>query len=322
MDIEELFAPPTEAEFRAVEAEWAGRDITPDESGIVVKEEFTAGSWTGSMQVVWHRIDDVTHYGAIIAPADDRPRPVLLYLHGGDGGVSVNEIKLVYEAVPALRDEFVLVVPSFRSEPLYAGGQTYRSGGAPSPFDGDVDDTLALLNLALSLVDQADPERIAAIGFSRGATVAMMAAVRDPRIDAVVEFFGITDFFGEFVQELAVNALRGDLAPLPAVDDLDSEIIQPLKTSRLAIAAARQALLIRSPLRFAERLPALQIHHGLMDPIIPSSEAEAMIQAMQKLGGNFEPYLYPKGMHHPITMDGSLDRTVQFLLRVTQPLPA
>src|SRR5690606_34274732 len=162
----------------------------------------------------------------------------LVYLHGGDRGVGLDgEVLLALSLVPVLAEEFVVVVPSFRAEPLHYAGRTYHSDGPPSPWDRDVDDALALLNTALQTTPSADPGRIAALGFSRGGAVAMLMGVRDPRVEAIVEFFGPTDFTGAFVQDLVEEALRGTLRPLPGIDDLDQTIIQPLKAGRLDVAS-------------------------------------------------------------------------------------
>ena len=64
---------------------------------------------------------------------------------------------------------------------------SYRSDGNASPWDWDVDDALALLDVAISTTPEANSDRIGVLGISRGADVAMLMAIRDPRIDAVVE---------------------------------------------------------------------------------------------------------------------------------------
>jgi len=174
-------------------------------------------------------------------------------------------------------DDYVFVIPSFRAERLTFGGVNYLSDGPPSPWDRDVDDALALLNVAVATTPEADDTRVGVIGFSRGACVAMLMAERDPRIDVVVEFFGPTDFFGPFVQEVTREALLGTLRDLPGLAYLNNTLIQPLKNGDLTIDEVRLEMVRRSPVYFAELLPQLQVHHGTADNTVPVGEAERLI---------------------------------------------
>ena len=54
----------------------------------------------------------------------------------------------------------------------------------------DVDDALALLNAALELTPQAKIEGLSIVGGSRGAGVALLAGIRDERIENIVALFG------------------------------------------------------------------------------------------------------------------------------------
>lgn len=320
VDLDELFAPPSTSEIAAIEQDWAGRIIASENAEIVHEETLTVPGWSGNVAVVRHRVGDVRHYGAVIVPRldENRPRPILVYLHGDDDGIVLDdEIERVMEQATQIRDSFIVVVPSYRSEAVRIGGRTFTSDGPPSPWNYDVDDALSLLEAAFALFPQADEDRIAAVGFSRGSTVAMLMAARDPRIDAVVEFFGATDFYGSFVREVIRDALRGRLRDLPGLNYLNETTIQPLKNRRITVADARAELTRRSPLSFADRLPALQVHHGVKDLTVPVSEAHALIAMMTSMGAeSFESYLYPEGHHHPLTLHGSAGRTASFLLRV------
>ncbi len=320
VNLDELFARPSLAEIAAIEQEWEDRDVAAVDAEIVHDDSLIAAGWSASVAVIRHRVGAVDHFGAVIIPRLDegRSRAVLVYLHGNDDGVSIKgEIDLLMAGSTQVRDSFIVVVPSFRSEPLRVGDHTFTSDGPPSPWNFDVDDALALLEATIALYPQADEDRIAAIGFSRGATVAMLMAIRDARIDGVVEYFGVTDFYGSFAQEVVRDALRGRRHAFPAVDYLDETVIQPLKNGRKTIGDVRAELTRRSPLHFADRLPALQIHHGEMDDVVPVSEANALIDVLKDLDAvHFESYLYADGTHHPLTLNGSLGRTTDFLLRV------
>ena len=89
---------------------------------------------------------------------------------------------------------------------------------------------MSLLSVAFEHVPELDEERVAILGSSRGGAVALLAAVRDRRINAVVEFFGPTDFFGEYAREIFEEALGGELRNLPGLEYFNETVIQPGRT--------------------------------------------------------------------------------------------
>lgn len=317
VDLDALFDAPTATEIAAVEADWATR--TPDATDVAVVHDSVVSVDTTDfrIRVVAHVVDGVTHYGAILADtALAGPAPTLVYAHGGDGGVDVGDVLFLLPFLGDAPAGFVWVIPSFRSEPLDFGGRTWTSDGPPSPWDRDVDDALALLEVAFSLEADADPERVGVLGFSRGAGVGLLMAIRDPRIDRVIEFFGPTDFFGPFVQDVTEEALRGSPRNLPGLDFLNEAYIQPLARGELTIAQLRAQLVRRSAVLFARRLPAVQIHHGTADAVVDVSQAQALIDALEALGRtgpDVEAWIYQGGTHNPLSLANSIPRTIAFL---------
>ncbi|MEE9288966.1 MAG: peptidase [Bacteroidota bacterium] len=328
VNITKLFAEPTSTEISAILLEWEGRDAAAEGIQELLTAPLLLGTAQATLRVVSHTVGGVQHFGVIVAPAGASPAslPVLIYTHGGDSGVNIDETLVFLPfALGGIGDDFVYVVPSFRSESLIFDGNTYQSGGEPSPWDLDVDDALALLNVALETTPEADPTRIGVVGFSRGANVGMLMAVRDPRIDLIVEFFGPTDFLGPYVQELVEEALQGNPRDLPGLDHLNRTFIQPLMSGALTIEDVRPELLRRSPVYFADRLPQLQGHHGTLDVVVDVSQAERLIEVMEQLGRSepeFEFYLYEGGTHNPLSLPGSIDRSAEFLSRLFAPLIA
>ena len=205
---------------------------------------------------------------------------------------------------------------------------SFRSEGAPSPWDRDVDDALALVSATLANEPAADPGRIAVLGFSRGAGVGLLMAARDPRIDAVVDFFGPTDFFDPWVRGLVEEALEGRPRNLPGLAWLTEQYLQPLRRGDLTLQAVRTELVRRSVTLFASTLPAVQVHHGTADGVVSFSQAERLDQAMRAQGRSapgYQFYIYPGGDHNPLTLPGSVDRTAAFLARFAadaQPIVA
>jgi dipeptidyl aminopeptidase/acylaminoacyl peptidase len=322
VNLDELFAPPTAAEIAAVGDEWDGRDASAQQLDVLLVDTVPVGTAAQvTVRIVSHMVGDALHYGAVVAPAGApaASRPLLVVGHGGDDGIDIDDTLLLlgFGLADAVND-FVFVVPSFRSEPLVFHDVEYRSGGTPSPWDRDVDDALALLNAAGEVAPEADTSRIGVLGFSRGAGVGLLMAIREPRIDAVVEFFGPTDFFGTFVQDVVEEALLGTPRNLPGLADLDAQFIQPLKRGELTIQDVRLELVRRSPVYFVDRLPQVQVHHGVADSTVLVSQAERLIEVMRQAGRQapgFESFLYPGGGHNPLTLVASLDRTIVFLRR-------
>ncbi|MEE8550271.1 MAG: peptidase [Gemmatimonadota bacterium] len=325
VDFSELFAPPSSSEINTIMNDWAGRDVSAQAVLQVATSPVSIGSFQATLRVVSHNVNGAQHFGAILVPAGAQAGslPVLVFAHGGDDGLNLDAtLSLLPFLLGNLASQFVFIAPSFRSEALVFQGTEFLSGGEPSPWDHDVDDALALLNVALETTTEADPNRIGVLGFSRGACVGLLMAERDPRIDLVVEFFGPTDFFGPFVQDVVEEALRGGLRDLPGLNHLNDQFIQPLRSGQLSIEDMRLELLRRSPVNFGGRLPDLQVHHGTADGTVPVGEAERLIEVMQGLGRGepeFEFHLYQGGGHDPLTLPNSLDRARTFLGRLLSP---
>lgn len=317
VDLDVLFAPPTSAEVAAVEADWAARDPVAADVDVALDTTVTLDTLIVRIRVVSHSVDGTQHYGAVLASeALSESTPTLVYTHGGDGGVAIDDVLSLIPFLGDVAASYVWVIPSFRSETLELGSQSWTSDGPPSPWDRDVDDALALLDVAFELEALADPTRVGVLGFSRGAGVGLLMGIRDPRVDRVVEFFGPTDFFGPFVQDVVEEALMGSPRDLPGLTFLDQTYLQPLARGELSVAAVRSQLVRRSAVLFADRLPAVQVHHGTADAVVDVSQAEALIDALTDLGRgepDFESYLYEGGTHNPLSLANSVGRTVDFL---------
>ncbi|CAN5756940.1 hypothetical protein BH23GEM11_BH23GEM11_06660 [soil metagenome] len=321
VDLDALFSAPTPAEIAAVESEWAGRDVSAHGYVLEREESASIGGGGATLQVVSHTVGGLRHFGAVLVPDgfSSGELPVLVYAHGGDRGTSAEELLVVAAAVHASGARFVYVAPTFRSESLVLATRTFISEGPPSPWDQDVDDALALLNTVIAHVPEADPSRIGVLGFSRGGGVALLMGIRDARIDAVVNFFGPTDFFDGYVQGVVEDALRMNPRDLPGLAFLDSAFIQPLREGTIHLDALRIELVRRSAVLFADRLPPLQTHHGTADAVVDVSQARSLDEALTRLGRtppDYEVFIYPGAGHSPLEMPIALQRAFDFLGRV------
>lgn len=182
---------------------------------------------------------------------------------------------------------------------LVDGERRYDSEGVVSPWDGEVEDALAFLRVAGGLPHVAG-EGAAAIGFSAGATTALLAAAREPAIAGVVDFFAPVDFYGPFVKDLFIRILDGDPPDLAKIPYLETQIVDPLRRGELSLAGMRLELLRRSPVYFADRLPPVLAHHGLEDAIVPDGETRRLAEAVGAAGGRIEAHYYAGSGHSPL----------------------
>lgn len=308
-----MFAPPTAAEIAAVEADWASRDTDAHNARVEWQRWEESGART---VVLSHTTDGFRHYGAVRIPPDagKEKLPVLVVAHGGERGTTA--LEFIHSG--PLAHNWIQVLPSYRSERLIAAPlRWHRSEGPPSPWDRDVDDTMALLSTVLREIPEADSSRVAVLGHSRGSGVALLMGIRDPRVKAVVNRSGPTDFFLPPVRRLAERALRSRLPRLPGAGYLADSVLFALRDGRIPVSRARLELLRRSPAWFADRLPPTQIHHGTSDWEVPVAHGDRLsaLEGLDGTGPFWLYYRYPGGGHRASSLRGSQRRIEQFLRR-------
>ena len=325
-ELDVLFAPATEAEVDAVRADWAVRDFSAAGISVELTEEYSLAGTPATLRIVSHVVAGVRHVGAIVVPAgaDERSLPILAYLHGGDNGVYVDDLQIVAYALGESSGRFVYVLPSFRSEPLRHQGRRWVSEGPSNPWDYDVDDALALIDVALESTPEARPTGLSIVGASRGAGVALLAGARDERIERIVAFFGPTNFFDDWVRGLVRDAANGRPREITGLEHFDSTLIRPYITGHLPTSEARLELVRRSSVLFAADLPPVQLHHGTDDETVEVSQAEAMIQAMADIGRGpprFEAFIYEGATHDFASMFEAIPRASAFLREALSSSP-
>lgn len=286
VDLAALFAPPTDAELTALDAEWRSRDTSPD--GVREEAAFVLDGGD-TIRVLSHLVDGTRHYGVVLEPPgehDPGSLPVVANFigFGQDMRLEVPSDATAYDGA------YVTVLPSFRGHVLQFGNEMWFSRGNPfDQCDGGTDDALAFLEVALAETPAADPERLALLGGSRGGNVAMMVAVRRGGVDGVVNIAGPTDY------------LREEFLDHPNLTRLYSEyFVAGLLDEGMDLDDARARMLSCSPLYFAERLPSLQVHHGTADENVPFEQAEALAERMTELGRSaplYELFVYEGSDH-------------------------
>ena len=317
-ELELLFAPPSRSEMESVREDWGVRSAPAADVRVELSEGYYVGRTEAGLRIVSHVVTGARHYGAIVTPsgAEAESLPVLVYLHGGDNGVFMDELQILAFGLGDLTDRFVYVVPSYRSEPLRHGGAQWVSDGVSSPWDYDVDDVIALVNVAFETTPEAKPGSYGIIGISRGGGVALLAGIRDERVERIVTFFGPTDFFDSWVRDIVREAALRMPRSLPGVIHLDSTVVQPYIRGEVTVPEARLELVRRSPVLFAAQIPRLQVHHGSIDFVVPVSQAESLMRAMDALGRgppDFEAHIYGSGGHDVSTLEEAIPRATAFL---------
>ncbi len=327
IDMAELFAAATETEIGLIEDDWLTRVIAAPAITLLLSDTIMISNVQTHLEIISHDVDIIKHVGAFITPLAGLGTysNILVYLHGGDAGVTIFEVQLILASMAIDLSNTLLVVPSFRNESIYHEAIFYVSTGDPSPWDRDVDDALVLLNAAIDYKSITGSPKIVLFGMSRGAGVGLLMAIRDPQITGIAEFFGPTDFFDEFVRDVADEAFAGSPRDLPGLDYITDNFLIPLQYGDIGIPEVRLEMVRRSPVLFADRLPTLQIHHGQNDTTVYVSQAESLINALEALGASapvYEATIYAVGGHSPFELVGSLTTAGQFIESLFTPIIA
>lgn len=339
----DVVAPVTERELAAARAHWAARDLAAHDVREEARGNITLGAVAMTYRVLSHRVEGQRHYGAVLVPADVAPGaslPVLVYAHGGytgAGGLPPYRVETLQLVVPGppLRSRLIYVVPAYRGERLEIDGKTFAAEGTALLANTDVADTATLIAVALQETPQADGERIAVLGESRGGLVALALAAHDPRIDLVVDAYGPTDFriaLGAVDEPTFLASVRTALQAPDDPQHLLTRSLVPLEHVSLApdgtmqldddgFREMRRRMTATSAVSQAHLLPSTQVHHGTDDPAAPVAYSRTLRDAMQAIGRtspspSFTYHEYPGGSHSLASLPGSVDRIAEALQRV------
>ena len=90
VDFDHLFARPSVSEIAAVEADWDARDVSATSVRLERIRTVPIDEVDHQVLIVSHTVAGPRHVGALLYPhgAASESLPVVMYLHGGDGGVS------------------------------------------------------------------------------------------------------------------------------------------------------------------------------------------------------------------------------------------
>jgi acetyl esterase/lipase len=212
-------------------------------------------------------------------PAAKGPFPALVFIHGG-GWKGGSRYSYRGEIERAAKYGYTAVTITYRLTNPNA------SGKAESPFPAQIHDVKQAIRWLRAHADEhkVNPSRIGLVGASAGGHLSLLAglsdkdsglegpdasASSDTRIQAVVNYFGPTDFPNfeniPLVQPLFRELLGGTLEQVPDAYRLVSPVTHA------------------SP----DDPPVLTLH-GDKDEIVPVSQAELLDKKMKEVGGRHE----------------------------------
>lgn len=322
----ELFAAPTKDEVSEVEAMWAARDLRARSVQIEwrTRVEYEYGS--AEIRILSHRIHGARHYGAVIVPVGAATSSCAVVVEAK--GVSPSFFPLDLDQPPytiqflgKAASRFIVVLPSYRGEIIKLQGQTFTSEGDRSDaWDGAADDAIAFLNAVLKVTPEANSERVGVFGKSRGGTVALLAAIRDPRFKSVVAWSGPTDHFAEMVQagwtprERTAEGLRQKSSREQLAGQFIETFLRPAIEGESDLREVRLHMIASSPLYFAERLPPTQIHYGDDDNVVCPGNGRALEKRVLDKS-RIEAWYYAEA-GHDLDRDAAFANSKRFILRM------
>ena len=229
--------------------------------------------------VTYESADGMQVHGWLHRPAGasaDRPCPAVVHPHGGPTSVSADEWDGVVQYF--VDKGYAWFQPNFRGSTTY--GSAFERANHGVWGVNDTQDCLAAFDM-LAGHDWVDTTRVAIFGGSYGSYMALTSVVDDPqyRFACAVAKYGDCDILTSWAQ--------GDL-----VGRLDLE--RMMRHPRLA----RDAYRLGSPIHRIEQLGVpLLVAHGELDERVHPKQSLELVEALRRLGKQFEYVTYPTEGH-------------------------
>ncbi len=268
-----------------------------------------AGWPLGSSETItWSSEDGAQIEGVLMTPPGYTPgsrHPLFVVIHGGPTGTSrpapVN--RSVYPVNAWLARGGVVLMPNYRGSAGY--GEAFRALNVRNLGVGDAWDVLSGVQY---LIDRgiADPDRIAAMGWSQGGYISAFLATTSDRFRAISVGAGISNWTTYYVNTDIHFFTREYLKATPW-DDPDIYA----KTSPITYVRGASTPTLIQHGEFDRRVPipnAYELYQGLQDVGVPTelivykgfghgiSKPRERLAAMQHNWDWFEQYLWKAGM--------------------------
>lgn len=239
-------------------AAWESAVTTTDDGAIVIEK-------------VTYRSTGMKIFGQVCRPAGAGPFPLIVENHGGLTGLPAWNGGSCAEAA---RAGYVQIEPAFRGQD--------GADGFPELCGGEVDDALAMLDIALTL-PQVDPGRVVMWGTGLGGCVTTRALQRGAPVKAAASVFGVSDMRAEY--DFWRSQIAAGAGPVAQYQQLVGLANAGIGGSPEDYPEEYQ---LRSPVEHIAELPAgvpFLIAHGVADQLVPPRQACELAQRLT-LGGH------------------------------------
>ncbi len=220
--------------------------------------------------------------------------PAIVYVHGGPASQTVNAFNRFVQH--AANEGYIVIAPNYRGSTGY--GKEFQQANLFDMGGGDLQDVLAAAEW-IKQTGYVDPKKLIVMGGSYGGYLSMMAVTKAPEVWAAgVPIVPFVNYFTEIENED------------PVLREIDlAQMGDPEKN--------RELYRDRSPIFFVDRIQApLILLAGGNDPRCPKSEAQQVVDAIQKRGGVVEYKVYENEGHGFSRVNNQIDaykRVADFL---------
>jgi acetyl esterase/lipase len=255
------------------------------------------GSGTSPKTFTYKRVENIDVLADVYKLDGNNPRPVILWLHGGGLIFGNREMLPADEREELLQAGYVVVSIDYRLGPETKLPEILR----------DVEDAYRWVREKGPTLFSADPQRVAIVGQSAGAYLALMAGVRvHPSPKAIVSFYGYGDIAGEWysrpsvfysseprvTKEQAFRAVSNQVLSESPVFPRQDFYVYCRQTGRWPQEIAGidplrepETLYNLSPERLVgPQYPPTFLLHGDRDTDVPYQMSERMAAALQRQG--------------------------------------
>ncbi len=218
-------------------------------------------------------VDGITVAGFYVMPksAQGKKLPVVVYNRGGNAGFGAVKFATKINFLGELANEGYLVIGS-----QYRGASRFIKNNGQDEFGGaDVNDVIAITELAKT-IPEANTDKMAMIGWSRGVMQTYRAATHLPGLSAIVAIAGNSD-------------IEKALAWRPAMEKVYNKRVPDFKKNR------QQEMEKRSVIKWLDKLPEAPILlvHGDKDKRVNVEQSQAFAETLKADNRTHKLVVYP-----------------------------